>query len=314
MEARIAALMDYAELIARRRKNPPTEADGYCELHHGLPKSMGGGEGDNLVLLPVREHIEAHQHLARAIGDQTWGKGMAFAMFTMLGGRRTKHLTLDEAAEARELMAAAVSGDKNPAKRPEVRAKIAAAARGKSPSQDTRARMSAARVGRTLSDETCQKLALAQAATWNDERRATLAERNSSQEMRDAASRANKGKTVSEETRRKLSLANLGKQTWLGRSHSAESRARMSEAQKKKPPISDETRERMAEASRGRTHSDEARAKIGAGNRGKTVSEESRRRIAASWTPERRAAQAERNRLRREQGSQVRRPPGGPDL
>ena len=61
----------------------------------------------------------------------------------------------------------------------------------------------------------------------------------------------------------------------LGAKQSEATRAKLSSR-----VASQETRERMAAAHRGRKHSAETRAKIGASHRGKTVSEETRKRLS----------------------------------
>lgn len=87
-----------------------------------------------------------------------------------------------------------------------------------------------------------------------------------------------KGRTITAEHRRKLSEANKGKYF-----HSEETKklaAQKASAKlkgKKKPPG-------FAEA-------------VGARLRGKTMSDSAKEKMKASWTPERRAAQAERRRL-----------------
>ena len=70
------------------------------------------------------------------------------------------------------------------------------------------------------------------------------------------------------------SVYNLGlcaNPTWKGRTHSAESRARMSKARRGKhlPPISMEHRERIGAAQRGVPKSAEHRAKLSAANKGR---------------------------------------------
>lgn len=60
--------MDYKKiydlLIARRQLNAPT--DSYTEVHHILPKAVGGSdEPSNLVRLSGREHYVAHLLLAK---------------------------------------------------------------------------------------------------------------------------------------------------------------------------------------------------------------------------------------------------------
>ena len=69
--------------------------DVYYELHHILPKSLGGDNTkNNLVLLTAREHYIAHLLLYmiyKEEGGDTFKK-MSFALTSMLSGKRTPHL------------------------------------------------------------------------------------------------------------------------------------------------------------------------------------------------------------------------------
>jgi group I intron endonuclease len=79
-------------------------------------------------------------------------------------------------------------------------------------------------------------------------------------------------------------LTNLswGGQGNLGIEVSDETRNKMSEAARKKPPISEKTRVRMSQAQLGRKHSEETKKKIGKGRRGAILSEELKARISQS--------------------------------
>jgi hypothetical protein len=54
----------YFDIIKKRQLNPITDGT-YTEKHHIIPKSMGGGEGTNLVALTGREHYDCHALLVR---------------------------------------------------------------------------------------------------------------------------------------------------------------------------------------------------------------------------------------------------------
>lgn len=79
----------YDQLIQKRRDNPITKADCYCELHHIVPKSEGGTDNtDNLVNLTAREHYIAHLLLAKIYND--WNMTSAVTiMMTSWHGKRT---------------------------------------------------------------------------------------------------------------------------------------------------------------------------------------------------------------------------------
>ena len=88
------------------------------------------------------------------------------------------------------------------------------------------------------------------------------------------------GLICSEESRLKMSKANKGeKNPNFGKTHSEEVRQKISEAQKGKI-ISEETRKKMSKAQKGRTASEESRLKMSEAQKGKTHSEEVRQKIS----------------------------------
>ena len=66
MEQDITAFKSYTELINFAKTQNRQKGNGtYYELHHILPKSMGGAnEKENLILLTLHEHVLAHYLLA----------------------------------------------------------------------------------------------------------------------------------------------------------------------------------------------------------------------------------------------------------
>ncbi len=88
-----------------------------------------------------------------------------------------------------------------------------------------------------------------------------------------------KGRPVSEEKRRKISQTLTGRPGIKGVKHTEESKRKMSEAMKLKPPPSAETRKKISESNKGRIVSEETRRKIGASNKGKVRSEETIRKL-----------------------------------
>lgn len=57
--------------------------DGYAEVHHIVPRSLGGSDDDdNLIRLTARQHYVAHWMLARAIGGAA---SRSFFMMSNLG-------------------------------------------------------------------------------------------------------------------------------------------------------------------------------------------------------------------------------------
>jgi group I intron endonuclease len=181
--------------------------------------------------------------------------------------------------EVIEKIAAALRGRP---KSKEHAAKVGKAAKGRKHSQDCRDRMSAARKGRTsgpCKEETKKKIAAAQQGVprkpWTDERKM-------------AVSLAMTGRKMSPEAIEKTRLKQTGKVV------SEETKARMSEAAKRRAPASAECRAKLSSLRQGRSLSDEVKAKISAAHKGKKrqpLSEDVKAKLSASmmgrqWTPE----------------------------
>ena len=67
----------YDRLIEKARFR--VEIDGYFEVHHIVPKSLGGSNhSSNLVKLTAREHFIAHCLLARIHGGTQWATVVYF--------------------------------------------------------------------------------------------------------------------------------------------------------------------------------------------------------------------------------------------
>ena len=94
------------------------------------------------------------------------------------------------------------------------------------------------------------------------------------------------GKSHSEETKGKMSEAHKGKK------HSEEARRKMSEAHKGKS-LSDEHKRKMSEARKGKTRSEETKRKIGEAKKGKKHSEETKRKIGEAQKGKKRGPHSE---------------------
>ena len=58
--------LHYNALIAKRIKTPANTTHTYTEIHHAIPKCMGGTDDEtNLVCLTAREHYMAHVLLCK---------------------------------------------------------------------------------------------------------------------------------------------------------------------------------------------------------------------------------------------------------
>lgn len=105
-----------------------------------------------------------------------------------------------------------------------------------------------------------------------------------------------KGRVVSAETRKKISEANKGKQNLLGHVHSPEAKAKMSASHtgrvfsdehranlsKAHKDPSPEIRSKMSAGQKGRVHGEETKAKIGAAGVGRIKSDETRAKLSAA--------------------------------
>ena len=90
-----------------------------------------------------------------------------------------------------------------------------------------------------------------------------------------------KGFKFTKESIEKLSESHMGQIPWnKGRSFSEESRKRMSEAQKKRAPASEETRKKLSIRNSGHCVSEETRKKIAKAHTGKRASEEACKNIS----------------------------------
>ena len=102
----------YAKLIACAQT--AAREDVYTEEHHIVPRSEGGTDAlENLVALTAREHFLAHWLLFRIY--KTPASARAFKLMTNDQQRRRGR----DYAKAREVMAAAMRGENNVAKRAE---------------------------------------------------------------------------------------------------------------------------------------------------------------------------------------------------
>lgn len=141
----------YNELIEKRKVVMPS---GTTELHHIIPKSMGGTDlVSNLVNLTVREHFIAHWLLWKIYRN----KQMAYAFNMMRRGRRKLelHFTSHAYAAMKKANTEASSGSNNHMYGKKHSAstieKMRLSQLGKPTSEETREKMRAVRKGKKLS-------------------------------------------------------------------------------------------------------------------------------------------------------------------
>ncbi|GAD29816.1 HNH endonuclease family protein [Photobacterium leiognathi lrivu.4.1] len=94
------------------RWNTRKEAPCYVELHHIIPKCMGGGDDkSNLVFLTAEEHYEAHRLLAMAYPEE---RGLQNAWWSMCNRNGGVAVTPEEYSIARIRHSENMSGSNHP--------------------------------------------------------------------------------------------------------------------------------------------------------------------------------------------------------
>lgn len=168
----------YQSLIERARQR---SIDVYTELHHIIPRCMGGSdEPDNLVRLTPEEHYVAHQLLVRIYPGNPKLVYAATAMTFSRDGSRSNNKLFGWIR--RKMAAAASERERGKVHSRETVAKRAASNRGKRRSEETKRRISEKAIGRVISDE-----------------------------QRKIISQSNKERDVSTETRQRMSHAHKGR-------------------------------------------------------------------------------------------------------
>ena len=133
--------------------------DGYCEVHHIVPRSLGGSnDKDNLISLTPRQHYIAHWMLWKACGGVA---GRSFFMMSNLGKYGKVNSTTY--AQVRENYSEQVKQQMAvkpniPAFTPEHREKLRQAKLGKKRPEETRCKVANAQRGRKLSEETKRRI------------------------------------------------------------------------------------------------------------------------------------------------------------
>jgi hypothetical protein len=196
-------------------------SEGYVEKHHIVPRCLGGTDAkENIVSLYPEEHYLAHLLLCKV---NKGNSKLLYAAMNMTSGSMINNGKRNNKAYGwlRRQYAESMSGDNNPARRNSNLQKEAAKKRvGQKRSEETKVRMSAAQKGRTFSKETKRKMAEAakNRPPISEETRAKLRSRVPSKGML--------GRTMSAETKAKMSASQQG------RTDSAETKLKKSLAAK----------------------------------------------------------------------------------
>lgn len=169
----------YRALIEHARKNPPGPGV-YSEKHHALPRCMGGSDKKaNIVRLTAKQHIVAHDLLARAYGHR-WKRLWIAA--GLMHRTRDARVPLRVAATTRE----------------EAREAHSKALRGRTLSEETKRKLSEVKIGKKHTDEARKRIGEAHRG------------RPKSAEQKAKLSLAKTGQKRTEDHKRKISEAMTG--------------------------------------------------------------------------------------------------------
>jgi hypothetical protein len=181
-------------------------SEGYVEKHHIVPRCLGGTDAkENIVSLYPEEHYLAHLLLCKV---NKGNSKLLYAAMNMTSGSMINNSKRNNKAYGwlRRQYAESMSGDNNPARRnPNLQKEAAKKRVGQKRTEETKARMSAAQKGRTFTEETKRNMAEAakNRPPISEETRVKLKNRTPNKGML--------GKTMSAETKAKMSAAQQGK-------------------------------------------------------------------------------------------------------
>lgn len=185
--------------------------DGYAEVHHIVPRSLGGSnDADNLIQLTARQHYVAHWMLSRALGGSA-----ARAFFMMSNFGRYGHVNSTTYAIARqeysELAAVQMKGRIMPPVSEETRKKQSQAKLGKKLSPEHIDKVRQTRIGKKMPPEFGKKVSEAKRGRGNGRLGCVMSEQTK-QRIGDAQRGALNhmtGRKHSPETREKMRIAHM---------------------------------------------------------------------------------------------------------
>jgi len=177
----------------------PDVTSNYCEVHHKIPKSLGGSDAkSNLVRLSARQHFVCHLLLTKMVDGEEKTK-MMWALHKMaFSNKDHRNLKSGEYELARRLHQTNMAKPKSK----EHIAKIAIANTGKKRSEESKRLMSEKAKLRPIRKQSPEEI---------EKRAAKLRGVPKSEEHRQALSKSRTGSHLSDETKRKMSESTKGK-------------------------------------------------------------------------------------------------------
>lgn len=197
--------------ISKRQVKKIYKSFGYTEVHHIIPKSLGGGNSENnLIRFLAKEHYICHLLLTKMVTDSSLKQKMITA-YIMMTGENSKSARIPQRRLTSRLYAKI---------REEYSQYQSVKQKGKIVSEGTRKKLSEKRKGVPLSEETKKKL--------SNILKGRKPVHEVTAETREKMSRAQKGKKMPESFKRKISEINTGEgNPFYGKRHSAESLEKM---------------------------------------------------------------------------------------
>jgi len=133
--------------------------DGYTEVHHIVPVSMGGSnDKNNLIALTARQHYVAHWMLARALGGSAARAFFMMSNFGRYGKVNSATYEIARKEYAQQVSIQLKAKPNVPVFTPEHREKLRQAKLGRKLSAEHRANVGKARIGCKLSTEHKMKI------------------------------------------------------------------------------------------------------------------------------------------------------------
>lgn len=230
----------YTKIIAiAKNRNVPAE---YYEKHHIIPKSMGGSdESENIVILTAREHFICHLLLTKFTTENNRHK-MIYAFNGMCNIKRTYQHRYIPSSKIYEIArknfsnthSSTISGRKLS---DEHKAKISRGGKGRKDSVDTIEKRRKSLTGKKRTDE--QRETMRQSQLSKIPKVLSETEKKILSEKRSLAQKGKHSKPKSDEHKNKISVTLTGRYLGVPKSEITKERMRKPKSEEHKKAISD---------------------------------------------------------------------------